>query len=75
MSYDNWKARNPEDKLDLDEPPEVWEECPTCCGEGSIDIWESVSKWSIDPPSAHSVICDTCQGAGGFIVEARGKSL
>lgn len=56
--------------LNAGEPPEVWIECPHCQGEGSIEIWESVSKWSIDPPSAYVVVCDTCNGAGGFIEEA-----
>jgi DnaJ-class molecular chaperone len=56
----------------LNDAPETWVVCPDCCGEGSIEIWESVSKWSIDPPCAYSKICDTCNGAGGFICEAEG---
>lgn len=59
--------------FDLEDPPEIWLECPACQGEGSIEIWESVSKWSIDPPCAHCVICDTCNGAGGAIVESCGE--
>jgi DnaJ-class molecular chaperone len=64
MRYDTWKA------LDYGEPPEVWETCPDCCGEGAIEVWESVSKWSIDPPCAISVPCKTCAGAGGWIEDA-----
>jgi len=70
--YDHWKQTNPADLIDHGEPPEVWEECAACCGEGSYEIYESVSKWSIDPPCGHVVICETCNGAGGFIVEAKG---
>lgn len=53
-----------------DHGPEFWADCPECGGEGSIDVWESVSKWSIDPPSAHPVPCQACNGAGGMICEA-----
>lgn len=53
-------------------PPEIWKDCEACCGEGGIEKWESVSKWSIDPPSAIVVPCDACRGAGGFISEAEG---
>lgn len=52
--------------------PEVWLDCPECCGEGEIEVWESVSKWSIDPPCAHVKICQACNGAGGMIYEAEG---
>lgn len=52
--------------------PEVWIDCPECCGEGGIEIWESVSKWSIDPPCAHVKTCRACNGAGGYICEAEG---
>lgn len=55
------------------DPPEVWKECPECGGEGSIEEWESVSKWSIDPPFAHVGPCRACNGAGGMICEAEGK--
>lgn len=70
MTYDSWKTRSPDDDLDLGEPPEVWVECPHCCGEGAIEVWESVSRWSIDPPCAHTMICEACAGAGGNIEEA-----
>lgn len=60
--------------LNTGEPPEVWEECPDCQGEGGIEVWESVSKWSIDPPCAHVKTCQTCNGAGGMICEAEGNS-
>jgi len=58
--------------LNAGEPPKVWEECADCQGEGAIEVWESVSKWSIDPPCAHAITCQTCAGAGGFICEAEG---
>jgi len=58
--------------LNAGEPPEVWEECHACQGEGAIEEWESVSKWSIDPPCAIVRTCQTCNGAGGFICEAEG---
>ena len=70
--YDHWKQTNPDELVDYGDPPEVWVECLKCCGEGFIEIWESVSKWSIDPPCAHSVLCTECNGAGGFIEEAKG---
>lgn len=54
------------------EPPEVFKECPECCGEGAVEVWESVSKWSIDPPSAVAVPCRACGSAGGMICEAEG---
>lgn len=54
------------------EAPQVWKECPECCGEGGIEVWESVSKWSIDPPCAQVMRCEACNGAGGFICEAEG---
>lgn len=57
-----------------DSAPEVWELCPDCLGDGGIDVWESVSKWSIDPPSAQFVICKTCHGMGGMICEAEGDT-
>jgi hypothetical protein len=56
----------------MNEAPEVWEECPDCHGEGGIEVCESVSKWSIDPPCAHVVFCKTCNGSGGMICEAVG---
>lgn len=58
--------------LNAGEPPEAWELCPYCLGDGGIDVWESVSKWSIDPPCAQFVPCKTCNGAGGMICEAGG---
>lgn len=72
MSYDSWKTRSPDDGIDFGDPPEIWQDCPDCQGEGAIEVWESVSKWSIDPPCAHVVTCKTCNGAGGFICEAEG---
>lgn len=54
------------------DPPEVWKDCAECGGEGSIEVWETVSKWSIDPPCAHVKTCQTCNGAGGAICEAEG---
>lgn len=56
----------------LSEAPEVCVTCAQCDGEGSIDVWKSVSKWSIDPPSAHPVPCEACGGAGSHICEAEG---
>jgi len=70
--YDHWKQTNPADLIDHGEPPEVWEECETCGGEGAIEIPDPVSKWSIDPPGSHYLTCEVCCGAGGFIVEAKG---
>lgn len=54
-------------------PPEVYQECSFCNGEGSIEKWESVSRWSLDPPGSYYVPCDVCNGAGGFICEAEGE--
>jgi hypothetical protein len=52
--------------------PEVWVDCDECDGEGAIEKWESVSKWSIDPPYALVLPCQACNGAGGMICEAEG---
>jgi hypothetical protein len=60
------------EELNRGEPPEEYHDCPECGGEGAIEVWESVSKWSIDPPSAHAVPCQACNGAGGFFCEAEG---
>lgn len=49
--------------------PEVWVECTECCGEGSIEKGEIVSRWSLDPPCTHVVPCPACDGAAGKIVE------
>lgn len=59
-----------EDELYLDEPPEVWEECEVCQGEGTIDVPRPF--WD-DPYFCIVVSCDACQGAGGFICEATGN--
>lgn len=51
--------------------PEMWVECPECCGEGSIEKGgEVVSRWSLDPPCALVVPCQACGGKGGEIIEA-----
>lgn len=51
--------------------PEIWVECPECCGEGSIEqCGDSVSRWSLDPPSNIVISCQACDGAGGMICEA-----
>lgn len=55
-----------------DHTPEFWFDCPECGGEGSIEVWESVSKWSIDPPSAQVMPCKACNGSGGIICEDEG---
>lgn len=72
VSYDAWKTRSPDD--DLGEPEE-FEECPECGGEGGMYVWESVSRWSIDPPSAYLQTCPACGGNPGLIAPATGRSL
>jgi len=69
-TYDSWKAYNPEDEFDLYEPPETIHTCENCGGEGCTEVWEGVSKWSIDPPCGRVVICPVCNGQGVFIEEA-----
>jgi len=49
--------------------PETLVDCVECNGEGAIEHWESVSKWSIDPPCALVERCGYCNGAGVFICE------
>ena len=56
----------------LPDAPEICVTCAQCGGEGSIDVWFSVSKWSIDPPFADAVPCEACGGAGFHICEAEG---
>lgn len=60
------------EELNAGPTPEQFFECSECNGEGAIEHWESVSKWSIDPPCAHVTVCRICNGAGGFIDEAEG---
>lgn len=59
--------------LAMDPTPEEWETCPDCGGEGAIEKWYSVSKWSIDPPCAVVIPCETCGGAGGAIRQSEGS--
>lgn len=81
MTYDSWKTRSPDDELFHGLPyddgePEVAEGCPECCGEGAIEVWESVSRWSIDPPCGLAVPCTACGGSGVIICEpVRGLEL
>jgi hypothetical protein len=58
--------RNPMCSID-DEPPQRWYDCRECGGEGAIEKWESVSRWSLDPPSALVIPCHVCNGAGGLV--------
>lgn len=58
-----------------DQAPEVYVDCPECGGEGGIEVWESASKWSIDPPCAHVMPCRACNGTGGMICEAEGDHV
>jgi hypothetical protein len=66
MTYDAWKTRSPDDEL----APEEFEDCQECGGEGDIEIWETVSRWAIDPPCAHVITCLACGGARGMICES-----
>lgn len=59
---------------DLADAPEIIVTCEACGGEGAVEVWESVSKWSIDPPSAHCLTCEACAGAGFFVEEDRGDA-
>jgi hypothetical protein len=72
-TYDSWKCRSPDDELDLGEPPVQWEDCPACGGEGgyekTIHVYEAGCGFS--HPDGWWVICETCNGAGGQIVEAK----
>lgn len=63
---------HPHRSADIGYAPEIWVDCPECGGEGANEVWESVSKWSIDPPCAVAVPCQACNGAGGMICEAEG---
>jgi DnaJ-class molecular chaperone len=71
--YNRWKTRSPDDEafhgLPYGDPPEVWEDCPDCCGEGAID---HPRPFHDDPYFCIVVACDTCHGAGGMICEATG---
>lgn len=61
--------------FDLEEPPDVIITCEECGGEGAIEEWESVSKWSIDPPCGFPRTCTACGGQGIFIEEAHGAPI
>jgi len=52
------------------EPPEVWQECGDCQGEGSVD---EPRPFYDDPYFSVVVTCETCNGAGGFICEVEDK--
>jgi DnaJ-class molecular chaperone len=52
--------------------PEVWETCPDCCGEGSI---EKPQSFADDPYFCVVTNCETCHGAGGAICEAKGTRI
>ena len=69
MTYDRWKARNLEDELDVGEPPQVWEECEACQGEGSI---AKPRPFHDDPDFCVMFTCEECGGAGGRLCDARG---
>lgn len=49
--------------------PEVWVDCPECCGEGEIEhprpFWDDPYFCVVEP-------CRACNGAGGMICEAEG---
>ncbi len=53
-----------------DHVPEVYVACEQCGGEGSIEVWDTASRWSTDPPCARAMTCGACNGAGGMICEA-----
>lgn len=55
--------------------PEEIIRCAECGGEGVIEKWGEVSRWSIDPPCAMVVPCKACCGAGFFIAEAVGEPV
>jgi DnaJ-class molecular chaperone len=56
----------------FDEPPEVWEDCPACCGEGGYEkhifVYERGCGFGHD--DSMWVTCEKCNGIGGFICEA-----
>jgi len=60
--------------LNAGEPPEIWEECPDCQGEGyvnkTIHVYEAGCGFS--HPDVQAVLCETCGGAGGAIHEWEG---
>jgi hypothetical protein len=55
------------DPPDLPDAPEEVKICPACDGEGAIEVYESVSRWSVDPACGHAIPCLVCQGAGASI--------
>lgn len=55
--------------------PEIFVDCPECCGEGSVEVWQMVTRWSIDPPSSQPVTCPACHGTRGFICDAPGVAI
>lgn len=73
MSYDRWKTRSPDDEL-YGDPPEVWEDCPNCSGEGGYE--KHCMTYELGCGFAHDdsywVECETCNGTGGMICEAVG---
>lgn len=66
MVFNRWTHTADDDWVN--DEPEEWEDCPDCGGEGSLEKWEGVNKWSLDPPCGIVVPCETCHGTGGGIV-------
>lgn len=71
MTYDRWKTRSPDDEL-LGEPPEVWEDCPRCGGEGGYEkhIWVYEHGCGFGHDDGMWVTCEVCNGTRGMICEA-----
>lgn len=53
-------------------PPEVWQECPDCHGEGAT---EKPMPFADDPYFCIVLACETCGGAGGAIHETEGEAM
>lgn len=57
--------------------PEVWVDCPDCCGEGevleTVHVYEAGCGFS--HPDVYGKTCPACGGARGMICEAEGNHV
>lgn len=81
MTYDTWKTRSPDDEsahgLPWGDPPEEFEDCHECGGEGGWEqhcrVYEPGCGFAHDGQEWRT--CHVCNGTGGMICEATGQPM
>jgi DnaJ-class molecular chaperone len=51
------------------DPPQQWEPCPACCGEGGFEVSRPQRD---DPYFAVWETCENCAGVAGWLCDAEG---